>query len=486
MSNQTSTPYLEMMLKYVTDEIMPFHTPGHKQGKGTPRRFKEAIGERALRLDLDIDDISNYEEILEEAQQLAAEIYGADKTFFLVNGTTGGIQTMILATCESDDEIIVPRNLHKSILSGIILSGAIPIFLPCNMYFQHHIPSHIAIEDIEKMFRKHPKAKAVILVNPTYYGLTTNLKRIAELVHKEDRLLLVDEAWGAHLKFHPDLPISAMEAGADMAVNSAHKLLSAMTQASMLHCHKNRLNLDKVRVILDLLQTSSPSCLLRASLDCARMQMATEGEKLLTKAIELSDWARNEINHIKGLFCFGKEIIINNVYGLDPTRLVINVEKMGITGYEAEKILIEGYKIKVEMSDLYNIVLVISIGDTFDGIKYLVSVLQRFADSYDRKISELLVDRYENLGYLLHELPLQVMTPRDALFAQQETITLTSAIGMISAEVVAPFPPGIPLLLPGERISEHIVEYLTWELKAGMHLNGPEDKTLQTIKVVKR
>jgi arginine/lysine/ornithine decarboxylase len=481
MLTQTHTPYFDAMIKYVEDKTVPFHTPGHKQGKGSIEKFRKFVGKELLKLDLDIDDIEDYEKVLEEAEALAAQAYGADNSFFLVNGTTSGVHVMILSACSHGDEIIVPRNAHKSIISGIILAGAVPVFIPSEMDEELHIPYNVEPKDVEEAIKKHPNAKAVIIVNPTYYGFTTDIERIAQITHSYDKLLLVDEAWGAHFKFHPLLPISAIDAGADMCVNSTHKLLSGMTQASMLHIKGNRINSARVKSILSLIQTTSPSCILRASLDCARMQMATEGKDLLSKTIKLATKAADEINKIPGLHCLGKELIGKpGVYNIDLTRLTITVKEKGYTGYEVERILQEQYKIKIEMADLFNIVVIISIGDTEQDIDYLISCLREFSSKEIEKVPK----KYGRLIDFVHNLPQQVLTPHDAVFAKQKVIELTHSIGEISAELIVPFPPGIPLLLPGERISKEIIDYIELEAKAGMRFNGPEDPTLKTIKVV--
>lgn len=482
MLTQANTPYFDAMIKYVGDKIVPFHTPGHKQGKGSVEKFRKFVGEEVLKLDLDVDDIENYEQVLEDAERLAAQAYGADSSFFLVNGTTSGVHAMILASCSYGEKIIVPRNAHKSIISGIILAGAVPVFIPSHMDDELHIPYNVEPEDVEEAIKNHPEAKGVIIVNPTYYGFTTDIKKIAQITHSYDKLLLVDEAWGAHFKFHPMLPISAAEAGADMWVNSTHKLLSGMTQSSMLHIKGNRITAARVKSILGLIQTTSPSCILRASLDCARMQMAIEGERLLTKAIKLATKARDEINKIPGLRCIGKEFIGKpGVYDIDPTRLTITVKDKGYTGYEVERILQKQYKIKVEMADLFNIVVIISIGDTEEDVDYLLSCLREFTSKGVKRAPK----RYDRLMDFVHNLPQQVLTPHDAVFVKQKVVELTNSAGEISAELIVPFPPGIPLLLPGERISQEIIDYILLEVEAGMRFNGPEDPTLKTIKVVK-
>lgn len=486
MLNQKSTPYFDAVIKYVEDGVVPFHTPGHKQGRGITKKFLNLIGEKALKLDLDVDDIDDYKGVLASAQALAAKAYNADNSFFLVNGSTGGIHTMLLTTCNYGDKIIVPRNAHKSVMSGIIMAGAVPVFIPYEVDKEFNIPYNVEPSDVEKVIKKNRDARAVIIVNPTYYGLATDIKQIAQIVHSYDKIFLVDEAWGAHFTFHPRLPISAMEAGADMCVNSTHKLLSGMTQSSMVHMKGSRIKKDRIKTIISLIQTTSPSCLLRASLDCSRMQMATEGRKLLTKAIGLAEKARKEINKIKGLHCYGKELIgRKGCYAVDPMRLVITARDLGYTGYDMEKILKQRYNIKVEMADLFNVVAIVSIGDTEKEINLLVSALDDFVERWKGDFHKVhrISEKYRVLMSSF-DVPQQLMIPHQAIFSPQKAVTLGNAAERISAELVVSYPPGIPLLLPGEKISKEVIDYIKIGLSAGMNFDGAEDNLLRTIKVV--
>ncbi|MDD2890379.1 MAG: aminotransferase class I/II-fold pyridoxal phosphate-dependent enzyme [bacterium] len=487
MLTQKDTPYFDAMIKYVRDRVVPFHTPGHKQGGGTVKKFRDLIGEKALKLDLDIDDIEDYDNALRSAQKLTAEAYGADNSFFLVNGSTGGIHTMLLATCNYGDEIIVPRNAHKSVMSGIIMAGAVPVFIPYQIDKELHVPFNVEPEDVEKTIKKHPKAKVLIIASPTYYGLSTDTQEIVRIAHSYGKIILIDEAWGAHFKFHPDLPVSAMDAGADMCTNSTHKLLSGLTQSSMLHIKGNRVKKDRVKSMITLIQTTSPSCLLRASLDCTRMQMATEGKSLLTKAIRLAEKARNGINKIQGLRCHGKELVgKKGCYAMDPTRLIITAKELGYTGYDMEKILRKKYKIKVEMADLFNIVAIVSIGDTEKRIDYFLSSLADFASKEKGNVKKIqqISKKYRNIIGSLNNVPQQLLIPHQALFSPQKALTLVNSVGGISAELIVSYPPGIPLLLPGEKISEEVIDYIKIGMEAGMKFTGAEDNSLKTIKVV--
>lgn len=426
---------------------------------------------------------------LKEAYELAAEAYGADWSSFLVNGSTAGNYAMILAVCDPGDKIIVPRSSHKSIIGGIILSGAIPVYVRSEVDNNLHLSYNITPESVERALEKNSDAKAVLVVNPTYYGLCADLVRIAEITHQKNIPFLVDEAWGAHFRFHPDLPIAALQAGADISVNSTHKMISGMTQSSMIHVREGLVDLARLRSMLKLSQSTSPSCILLASLDAARKQIATEGRELLTKAINLSHQARKEINNIKSLFCLDKETMGKpGVFDFDPTRLIITVKETGHTGYAVEKILRERYRIQVELSDLFNILINIFLSHRQEDIDTLCTVLNDFAEresDAERTLESPHFWLKFNQRVEFPQEPEQCLTPREALFSPQICLPIEQSIGKICSEVITSYPPGIPVLCPGERITAEIVDYLKLELEAGMHIQGPADSTLQTIRVVK-
>lgn len=485
---QTDTPLLTAMTHYVDSGTIPFHTPGHKQGKGMHPRLEHILGRETLALDLalmpELDDLHEPHGCIKAAQDLAAELYGADHSFFGVNGTTGGIYAMILTIAGPRDKIIVPRNAHRSIIGGIILSGAVPVFMNPEVDIDLGIAMGVTPETVEKALRQNPDAKGVLIINPTYYGVATDLKRIVEIVHTYDIPVVVDEAHGPHLRFSSRLPLQALDAGADICAQSTHKIVGAMTQCSMVHCREGRINVPRLRSMLQLVQSTSPNYILMASLDVARMQLATEGRELVARAVELSDWVRWEINDIPGLYCFGTERVGNpGVYSLDPTKITVTVKGLGLRGAEAERILRQRYKVQVELSDMYNVLFLITLGDGEKEARTLVEALRDMALNHGgQRDFSALEEIYNSITY--PEVPEQVLSPRQALFGNTCKVPFREAAGKICAEIITFYPPGIPLLCPGERISEDVIEYCERLQEAGLHISGPEDYTLKTVKVV--
>ncbi|MGE5577115.1 MAG: aminotransferase class I/II-fold pyridoxal phosphate-dependent enzyme [Syntrophothermus sp.] len=487
--NQYETPFFSAILQYAQKGIVPFHTPGHKQGEGVHHNFESFVGRNIFRIDLSeleaFEHGHNPEEVLHETQKLAAEAFGADYTFFLVNGTTSGIEAMIMAVIRPGEKLIVPRNVHKSIIGGMILSGAQPVYLKPEVNTELGIAMGIEAPAYAAALEEHPDAKAVLVINPNYYGLCGDIQKIVETVHAGGQVVLVDEAHGPHLRFHPDLPLSALEAGADLVAQSTHKILGSLTQSSMLHVKSERVRVARVKTMLRLIQSTSPSYLLLASLDVARMQMATQGERLLTRTIELAEQARRRINQIHGLYCFGTEIIgRHGVHNIDPTKLTISVKGIGFTGMMAETILRNRHGIQVELSDLYNILLIVSIGDTQEDIDKVVAALEDLA-THQASTSDHM-KRLAEVTYNLRPpgLPKQFMLPRDAIFASIRAIPFKEAAGQVSAELLAPYPPGIPVICPGEEITQEIIDYLELVKEVGIYIQGPEDYRLEKIKVV--
>ncbi|MEO0968612.1 MAG: aminotransferase class I/II-fold pyridoxal phosphate-dependent enzyme, partial [Cyanobacteria bacterium J06639_18] len=305
MLSQTKTPLLDTLWEYANKPHAPFYTPGHKLGKGISSQLKEYFGQAVFKADLpeltDLDNLFAPGGVIQEAQQLAAEAFGASHTWFLVNGSTCGIEAAILANCNQGDKIILPRNVHSSVISGLILSGAIPIFIQPEYDPVLDIAHGVTPHSVEVALKQHPDAKAVMVVYPTYYGTCGDITAIANLTHKYNVPLLVDEAHGAHFAFHPELPISALAAGADLSVQSIHKTLGAMTQASMLHVRGNKIDIERISRSLQLVQSTSPNYLLMASLDAARQQMAVDGKELMSRTLQLAREARSRISKIPGL-----------------------------------------------------------------------------------------------------------------------------------------------------------------------------------------
>lgn len=481
--DQHATPLFTALKEHAGRRPLPFHIPGHKRGKGMSEEFREFIGDNALSIDLiniaPLDDLHRPVGVIRDAQKLAAEAFGADHTFFSVQGTSGAIMTMILTVCAPGEKIIVPRNVHKSIMSAIIFAGARPIFISPVMDHELGIAHGITPQSVERALERHPDAKAVVVINPTYYGVSTDLRAIVELAHGHGVPVLVDEAHGVHIHFHEKLPLSAMQAGADMAATSVHKLGGSLTQSSVLNVRAGLVSPERVQSIISMLTTTSTSYLLLASLDCARKQLALHGREMAERVIALSDLARRRINRIPGLYCFGEEMLGKEaVFQLDPSKLTIHVSKLGITGYDAENWLREHANIEVELSDMYNVLCILSPGDSEETVEALVRALEEMSAACLNK------NNIREVTVKVPEIPTLSLSPRDAFYAETESVPLVSAVGRIIAEFIFVYPPGIPILLPGEVISEESIAYILDHLNVGLPIQGPEDKTLTNVKVI--
>lgn len=473
------------MKRYVEDGAVGFHTPGHKQGKGMDAEFFDLVTPLGLKTEVslmeELDDLHEPAMCIKEAQDLAAELYNADSSYFVINGTTGAIHAMIMAAVNPGDKIIIPRNAHRSVIGGVILSGAEPIFVLPEVDIELGIAMAVSPEQIEQAIKEHPDAKAVLVVYPTYYGVASDIEKIASIVHKNKMLLLVDEAHGPHLKFSNYLPIQAIDAGADIVAQSTHKILGAMTQCSMLHARHHRIDVQKLKTMISLVQSTSPNYLLLASLDVARRQMAVEGKALLKRAVDLSIWLRNEINKIEGLYCFGEEKLgAQGAYALDITKLTVTVKGLYMTGAEAEKILRCKYKIQVELSDLYNILFILSYADGQREAETLLMALRKLAEEVKQNSTPI-----NALACVIY--PYKILTkqsPRQALFAVKREMQFHESAGCICGEMITFYPPGIPLICPGEVITQELIDYCKMMQQSGLKVVGPNDASLTTIQVV--
>ncbi len=454
-----------------------------KKGAGSDPEFRSFIGDNALSIDLiniaPLDDLHQPTGVIEEAQKLAADAFGADYTFFSVQGTSGAIITMIMTVCSPGDKIIVPRNIHKSIMSAIIFAGARPVFISPARDANLGIDHGITTRSVRRALQRHPDAKAVLVINPTYYGICANLKEIVDLVHTYDIPVLVDEAHGVLIHFHEKLPMSAMQAGADMAATSVHKLGGSMTQSSILNVRSDRVNAHRVKTIISMLTTTSTSYILLSSLDTSRRHLALNGHQMAEKAIQLSQYARAEINKISGLYCFGEEILGDEAtYDYDPTKVCIHVRHLGITGYEVENWLRDHYNLEVELSDMYNILCLITTGDDRSTVDILLNALREMSGEFFQK------NEAKELVVKIPEIPQLSLTPRDAFYAETEVIPFKESAGRIIAEFIYVYPPGIPILLPGEVISQENIEYIVDHVEVGLPVKGPEDRSIEFVKVI--
>jgi arginine/lysine/ornithine decarboxylase len=491
--DQTRTPYFQVLLDYVDAGVIPFHTPGHKQGIGMERSFRDFVGDNILSIDLTqirgLDDLLQPEEALVEAQELAAAAYGSEHSYFLINGSTSGNQCMMMTALDPGDKICLPRNSHKSAMGGLIMSGATPVWMQPEVDEQLHMDHTVTPETVRRTLEEHPDIKAVYIVSPTYYGVAADLESIAAIAHEHDVPLLVDEAWGPHFHFHPALPLSAMQAGADLCINSTHKMLGSMSQTAMMHTQGTRIRLDRLKAVYKLFLSTSPNLALVASLDVARKQMAIDGRALLSRTIEIAEDARRRLNEIDGVYCFGEELEGRpGVFDLDPTKVTITVKNLGYTGYEAEEILRRRYNVQCELADLFNTLALYTIGTTQDASDRLIYGVKELARE-DRPIdvfspSGVLERRMKTGTYQLPKIPKIRLVPREAFLAKTEFVPFKASAGRICAEVITPYPPGIPVISPGEEINEEIIDYLSLEKKAGVKMQGPYDSELRTIRVV--
>ncbi len=482
--DQTRTPLFDALRRHAEASPLQFHIPGHKRGAGMDPEFRDFIGRNALSIDLiniaPLDDLHQPTGVIMEAQRLAAEAFGADATYFSVQGTSTAIMTMILSVCGQGDKIIVPRNVHKSILSAIIFAGARPVFLSPVRDRNLGIDHGITTSSVRRALERHPDAAAVLVINPTYFGVCTHLKEIVDLVHEYDIPVLVDEAHGALIHFSDRLPLSAMQAGADMAATSMHKLGGSMTQSSILNVRAGLVNLQRIQTILSMLTTTSTSYPLLASLDTARRQLALRGKELADRTVALAEKTRTAINEIDGLYCFGEEILGEEAtYALDPTKLTIHVRHLGMTGYDAENWLRDRFNIEVELSDMYNILCLATPGDDGEALEALVRALREMAEQYRQHAAEV-----KEIAVEIPEIPHLSLTPRDAFLGETELVPFKEAAGRIIAEFIYVYPPGIPILLPGEIISQENIDYITDHIQVGLPVKGPEDRTVTNVKVI--
>ncbi|GBO52452.1 arginine decarboxylase [Pseudanabaena sp. lw0831] len=470
--NQDFSPLLEAARRYLDIDDAPFYMPGHKRGQGIDREFMSIMGENIFRLDL--PELPDLEEPIAEAEVLAADAYGSDRAWFLTNGSTCGVQAMLLATCQQEDKILIGRNCHKATIAGLVINGATPVYLPTDYLPEFDLDLGVSPKTLELFLNLHPDAKAVMLVSPNYFGVCGELAKMVAIAHSFNVPLLVDAAHGAHQGFHPDLPISALQAGADLVVQSTHKVAGSLTQSSILHLQGDRIAVEQVDRALQILRSSSPNLLLMISLDVARRQMAVNGKQLLTYTLGLAKAARSQLNQIPKLRTFSQVEVPN----LDDTRLTVMTDCLDITGFEADEYLHSQLDVMAEMPTRSQLVFSLSFGNTQADIDRLVSGLQQLSQETNDCWSAT-ADQQS-----LVSIPKSRLTPREAYFAKCDRISIDNAIGRISAESLCPYPPGIPLVCIGEEITFEVVEMLQAILRSGGVINGASDDSLKTILVV--
>jgi arginine decarboxylase len=479
-SMQNKTPLFDAMKEYERKNITPFDVPGHKRGKALSE-FTSYFGDKIMSIDVNsskpLDNLANPIGVIKEAEELMSELFNATSAFFLVNGTTSGIQAMIMATCNPGEKIILPRNVHRSAINGLILADAIPVYIEPTINEELGISFNVNIDLVKETIINNLDAKAILITNPTYYGFATDLKEIVSFAHKHNMLVLVDEAHGTHLQFNEDLPLSAMNANADISAISLHKTGGSLTQSSVLLIKSNSIDKYHVKTILNVMQTTSASYLLMASLDVARKNLALNGKCNIQKTIDLARYARKKINTIDGLYSFSKELLGDkSIYGFDETKLAIKVNDIGLTGLEVYDKLRDEYNIQVEFGDAYHILAVISLGDDKLSIDILINALKDIVKKY--KTNKLILNKIA-----LHN-PQVIVSPRDAFYSHKTKKKLEECVGSVSAEFIMAYPPGIPIVTPGEMISQEIVEYINFLKHQNSMLTGTQDPYVDYINIL--
>ncbi|MDR3275115.1 MAG: aminotransferase class I/II-fold pyridoxal phosphate-dependent enzyme [Endomicrobium sp.] len=478
---QSKTPLFDILLSHAKRDVVSFHCPGHKNGRSIDKELKNYTGEEVYKFDVtvfdEVDSLHDPVGPIKKAQELMAQAYGVKNSFFLVNGTSVGNIAMLLSTCDSGDSIIVSRSSHKSIMAGIIMSGVWPIWIQPKIDQNLDLIFNSTYNQIKDALDKYPEAKAVFVTSPTYNGVVTELSKIVDLCHRRKKIVLVDEAHGAHLSFNRQLPESAVAAWADLCVQSTHKILSAMSQGSVLHFNSKLVDLNRVKKIVSMLQTTSPNYLILASLDLARRQAFLYGEENFNKVIKDAEWGRQYINNIHSMKCFTRQEIQKLGFDLDVTKLTVNVTKTGLSGYEIENILAKEYNIQLDYADLFNLVAIMGEGSNKLDVEIFVNALENISKKYHGEQKNWIL----KIPSLATEM---VMTPREVFLSNNmKKVSLKKAVGHVAAQTLTPYPPGIPVVIPGERITKEICNYLIDMSSKKVRISGQETEMLKTVKV---
>lgn len=479
MLTQNDTPIQKALEEQRLNRLAHFDVPGHKGGRGN-RELREFLGKECVKLDMNsmkpLDNLCHPVSVIKDAQALAAEAFGADEAFFIVNGTTAAVQAMIMSTCKAGDKIIMPRNVHRSAINALVVCGALPVYVNPGVNKELGIPLGMSTDAVKEAMDANPDAKAILVNNPTYYGICSNLRKIVKMAHERGMLVLVDEAHGTHLYFHEGLPVSAMEAGADMAAVSMHKTGGSLTQSSIL-LTKNSVNADYVRQVINLTQTTSGSYLLLSSLDIARKNLSLRGREMVEKTLDYANYAREEINKLGGFYAFGRELIDGDeIFDFDLTKLSIHTRDVGLAGIEVYDLLRDDYGIQIEFGDIGNILAIISAGDRNLEIERLISALSEIKRLHQKESTGLFDHEYIN--------PKLVMAPQKAFYSDKYSLRIEDSAGKTCSEFVMCYPPGIPILAPGELITNDIINYIFYAKEKGCFMTGTEDMNIEKINVV--
>jgi len=478
--NQERAPIYEALEEFRQNRIVPFDVPGHKRGRGNPE-LVELLGQQCVGIDVNsmkpLDNLCHPVSIIREAEEMAAEAFGAAYAFLMVGGTTSSVQSMVLSVCKRGDKIILPRNVHRSVINALVVNGATPIYVNPDMDARLGIALGMKVSQVEQAIRENPDAVAVLVNNPTYYGICSDLRSIVKLAHAKGMKVLVDEAHGTHFYFGENMPVTAMAAGADMASVSMHKSGGSLTQSSFLLIGPD-MHAGYVRQIINLTQTTSASYLLLASLDISRRNLALRGKEEFAKVTAMAEYAREEINRIGGYYAYTAELINHDsIFDFDKTKLTVNTLGIGLAGIEVYDILRDEYDIQVELGDIANILAYISIGDRERELERLISALVEIKRRYSKDTAGMFTQEYID--------PIVAVSPQDAFYSEKESLPLLETKGRICSEFVMCYPPGIPILAPGEMITEEILNYIVYAKEKGCSMTGPEDPGIERLNVLK-
>ncbi|MDR7869681.1 MAG: aminotransferase class I/II-fold pyridoxal phosphate-dependent enzyme [Tissierellaceae bacterium] len=455
------TPVLDALIKLMEEDHVSFHFPGHKN-KNTLIEWGKYIPYIDTTETEGMDNLLEPRGIIKESQELAAKAFGAKATYYAVNGSTGSNYIAMATITKPGDKVLVQRNCHKSIYNGMILNRLNPIYLYPNYNEKYHVLTGLYPEDIEKAILENPDIKAVIITTPNYYGVCSDIEEIVKVVHKYDKILMVDEAHGAHMVFSDKSPISAIQAGADIVIHSTHKTLPSFTQTSMIHVGTDRIDLNKLRDRYTLFTTTSPSYLFTLSNEIAAAYMDGEGREKLTQSIELIDRVIKRLNNIDRVFVFTGDKEDPTIHDKDNTKLLFKID--GIRGSKVKKILREKYNIRLEMSDYYYGLALTTVMNDEDDFEKLILAIEDIAKN----------EPFEELNQISVKMPTPIMRMNiaDSYYAKKEVVNLKDSIGRISAASVIPYPPGIPLIVPGEEITQELYDHILFIMENGLEIVG--------------
>ncbi len=477
--DQSQAPIYEALERFRDMRVVPFDVPGHKHGRGNPE-LAAFLGAQCVGIDVNsmkpLDNLCHPVSVIRQAEMLAADLFGAASAFLMVGGTTSSVQSMVLSCCKRGDKIILPRNVHRSVINALVLCGAVPVYVNPDVDNRLGISLGMSRDQVRAAIEAHPDAVAVLVNNPTYYGICSDLRAIVRMAHDAGMLCLADEAHGTHFYFGDNMPVSAMAAGADMSAVSMHKSGGSLTQSSLLLTGEN-VSPGHVRQIINLMQTTSGSYLLMSSLDISRRNLAMRGKNVFRKVVEMADYAREEINAIGGYYAYGKELVNgDSIFDFDPTKLSVHTRDIGLAGIEVYDILRDEYDIQIEFGDIGNILAYLSIGDRTQELERLVSALAEIRRRYVRDPSGLMSQEYID--------PEVVCSPQEAFYADKRSVPIGESAGYVCSEFVMCYPPGIPVLAPGERITEEILEYIAYAKSKGCSMTGPEDPDIEYLNIL--